>query len=242
MEHRAHDEDSVFLGLVLKETVYQDTFSYSVSKSLKPWVRVQNDSRNASRVLMRPLPLKTLAIPLVYVFVVALISLFVWFGWFESLAVSWELVFKRYQWWRIFSAQFQHADAKHLLNNLLPFAGLGWILWGYFGMTAFPVVPVLAGAVANLVAILTYPPEVQVVGLSGTVFSMAGLWSALYIKNDFRYPIGKRVLRAAGFILVLFFPLTLEQNVSDRVHILGGLFGLAAGFVGWGRIRVRAPE
>lgn len=107
---------------------------------------------------------------------------------------------------------------------------MGWILWGYFGLWAFPVVPILAGAFANLVAVFTYPPDVHVIGLSGTVFAMAGLWSALYIKNDFRYSVGKRILRAAGFILILFFPLSWEQNISDRVHIFGGLSGLFAGF------------
>ncbi|MEY3901498.1 MAG: hypothetical protein RL189_804 [Pseudomonadota bacterium] len=225
------------LGLVLKGSVYQATFEYRVDRSESPWVHVPQDSLNAAKLLMRILPLKTLSTSLLYATIVAMISIFVWSGAIASLGVSRNLLFLEHDWWRVFSAQFQHADSKHLLNNLLPFVGLGWLLWGYFGLLAFPLVPVLAGAVANFVAVLTYPPEVQVIGLSGTVFAMAGLWAALYIKNDFRFTVGKRVLRAAGFILVLFFPLSLEQNVSDRVHILGGLAGLAAGFSGWGKIR-----
>lgn len=236
-KHLECDPLEFSLGLILKDSIYQATFEYKVERCLTPWVRQSTDQINASKLLMRTLPLKTMTTALLYAGIVAMLSLFVWSGWIESLSVSRNSVFHDQEWWRIFSAQFQHADTKHLLNNLLPFVGLGWILWGYFGMTAFPVVPVLAGGVANLIAILTYPPEVHVVGLSGTVFAMAGLWAALYIKNDFRYTVRKRVLRAAGFILVLFFPLSLDQNVSDRVHILGALAGVAAGFIGWGKLR-----
>ncbi|MFZ9521323.1 MAG: rhomboid family intramembrane serine protease [Silvanigrellaceae bacterium] len=234
--HLEEDELSEFnLGLVLKGSIYQATYEYKIERNLAPWTHPVQDQWNASKLLMRSLPMKTLSVAIVYAIIVAMVSIFVWVGWFDSLAASRESVFGNNEFWRIFTAQFQHADSKHLLNNLFPFVGLGWILWGYFGFVAFPLVPIIAGAVANLIAVLTYPPEVGIVGLSGTVFAMAGLWSALYIKNDFRYPFRKRILRAAGFVLVLFFPLTLDQNISDRVHILGGLAGLAAGFWGWGK-------
>jgi membrane associated rhomboid family serine protease len=240
------DEPSCWgTGLVLKDKTYQSTFEYQIERSVVPWIRPRKDLINSSKLLMRALPLRTMMTSLVYGGLVAMVSFFVWQGLFESLSVSWNSLIQDGQWWRVFSAQFQHADSKHLLNNLMPFVGLGWILWGYFGFLAFPVVPVIAGAVANFVAVWTYPPDVHVVGLSGTVFAMAGLWAALYIKNDFRYTVGKRILRAAGFLLILFFPLSWEQNVSDRVHVLGGLAGLIAGFAGWGRLRsheVNAPS
>lgn len=237
--HLDEEPSSSGTGLVLRDNIYQATFDYEIERNIAPWQIPRTDSINSAKLLMRALPLRTLIISAVYAFTVAMISYFVWLGWFESLAVSRNSLVEDGDWWRIFTAQFQHSDSKHLLNNLLPFVGLGWILWGYFGFLAFPAVPVLAGALANLAAVFTYPPDVNIVGLSGTVFAMAGLWAALYIKNDFRYAVGKRILRAAGFIVVLFFPLSWEQNVSDRVHILGGLAGLVAGFAGWGRLRPR---
>jgi len=224
-------------GLVLKGNVYQDLFEYSVSKTLTPWLRTHPDGLNASRLLMRPLPLRTLTVSILFSLIVMMLSVSVWFTWLPSFAVSYQEVFIESEWWRLFSAQFEHADTKHLLNNVLPFCGLGWILWGYFGFLAFPLVPVIAGAIANFLAVLTYEPHVRVVGLSGTVFAMAGLWSALYVKNDFRYPLSKRLLRAAGFILVLFFPLSLDPMVSDRVHFFGVALGLLIGSLGWGTFR-----
>lgn len=235
-KHLEYEDVDAHLGLVLKGSIYQATFEYKIDRSLTPWVIQRVDNFNASKLLMRPLPLKTMSVSLLYAMIVVMISVFVWEGLFRSLSVSQVGVFQSGEWWRLFTAQFQHADAKHLLNNLLPFVGLGWLLWGYYGFAAFPLVPVLSGAVANLIAVLTYAPDVQIVGLSGTVFAMAGLWSALYIKNDFRFSVRKRVLRAAGFVLILFFPLSLDQNISDRVHVLGGLSGLAAGFMGFGKL------
>lgn len=228
------EESTHSTGFVLKDNVYQSTFDYRVHRSVSPWRRVRTDSLNAAKLLMRPLPLGTLLTALVYSAIVGMVSVFIWLGWFDSFAVSQHAVLQKGHWWRLFSAQFQHADSKHLLNNLLPFFGLGWILWGYFGLLAFPVVPVLAGALANLIAVMTYPPHTLLVGLSGTVFAMAGLWSALYVKNDFRFSLRQRILRAMGFNLVLFFPLTVDQNISDRVHVLGYLCGCTAGSVGWG--------
>ena len=141
------------------------------------------------------------------------------------------------EYWRYFTAQFQHADSKHLLNNLFPFLGLGWLLWGYFGFFAFPIFPLIAGCLANVIAIPSYEANVRLVGISGTVFAMAGMWSALYIKNDDRYSIRKRIIRAAGVICILFFPLSLDSNVADRVHILGGIIGGVFGYFGWGQVK-----
>ncbi len=224
-------------GLVLNGRTYQALFSYTVEERWEPGPAQNVVSDAREKVFFRSLPFKSVSPILIFAFSVALLSFSVWEGWIPNLAVSQSLVFGQSEYWRIFSALFQHADAKHLLNNLLPFVGVGWLLWGYFGAMAFPVVPLLLGAVANFIAILTYPPQVLLVGISGSVFAMAGMWSALYIKNDYRFSVGKRVLRALGFILILFFPLSLDANIADRVHFLGGVLGFIAGYLGWGKLQ-----
>jgi len=224
-------------GLVLNGRTYQALFAYTVEERWEPGPAAVIAPDAQQKIFFRALPLQSLVPILVSAGTVALLSISVWQGWIPSLAVSQNLVFSQLEFWRIFSALFEHADAKHLLNNLLPYVGLGWLLWGYFGSLAFPVVPILLGSAANFLAIMTYHPQSLLVGISGTVFAMAGMWSALYIKNDSRFSIRKRILRAMGFILVLFFPLSLEANVADRVHILGGIFGFIAGYFGWGKLQ-----
>ena len=238
MDARLPEEDAATerYGLVLKEQTYQAVFEYTVEERWEPGLPSRPDVSANEKVFFRVLPFKSIAPILICALAVALLSLGVWQEWLPNLAVSQISAFKSDELWRFFTAQFQHGDAKHLLNNLLPFVGIGWLLWGYFGILAFPIVPIIAGTLANFVAILTYEPRVQLVGISGTVFAMAGMWCALYIKNDNRYPVNKRILRAIGFLLILFFPFSLEQNVADRVHVLGGLIGLLFGYLGWGRL------
>lgn len=237
MDARCPEEDPgpEHYGLVLKGQTYQAVFSYTVDKRVEP-ATVSPLGTPDSQVFFRALPLRSLYSILVNALIVAFVSIGVWQGWFIDLSASGIAVFQEDEYWRLFTALFQHGDSKHLLNNLLPFVGLGWLLWGYFGYLAFPIVPLFAGTLANLMAVPTYPPQVHLVGISGTVFAMAGMWCALYVKNDDRFTVNKRILRAMGFVLVLFFPLSLEQNVADRVHILGGLLGLAFGSLGWGRL------
>lgn len=227
------------VGLILRNKVFQGTFEFTVSVSVQSGVVSGNSENAREAVFYRPLPLLSVWRILVVGFLVAAISAFVWQGWLPDLSVSQLSALQQGQLWRTLTAQFQHADSRHLLNNLLPFIGVGWLLWGYFGAFAFPVVPVAIGTLANFVAILTYPAHINIVGISGTVFSMAGLWAMLYIKNDVRYSVPKRFVRALGFLLILFFPLSLEERVADRVHLLGALFGLLFGYIGWGNIRAQ---
>ncbi|NBW82411.1 hypothetical protein EBR21_11720, partial [bacterium] len=120
-KHLEDDDLSEFsLGLVLKDSIYQSTYEYKIERTLAPWVRPGLDRLNASKLLMRTLPMQSMSVALVYAAIIAMVSIFVWTGWFDSLAASRVSVFDHQQFWRIFTAQFQHADAKHLLNNLLP--------------------------------------------------------------------------------------------------------------------------
>lgn len=87
------------LGLVLKDNVYQATFSYSVEHNYTPWRHPKRDQFNSAALLMRILPLKTIAVPALYACLVAMISVFVWMGLFGSLAVSQQEVMQGYEWW-----------------------------------------------------------------------------------------------------------------------------------------------
>ncbi len=232
-----HSDEPVAIGMVLRGKLYQGTFEYSVHSETRAGQRINPLPKISENVLYRSLPLWSIWRVLIVGLFVSLISIAVWQGWAWDLSASRDSSIFKGQIWRLVTAQFQHADSRHLLNNLLPFIGVGWLLWGYFGVIAFPVAPVALGAVANFIAIFTYPAHVKIIGISGTVFAMAGLWAMLYLKNDVRYSVPKRAIRAVGFLLVLFFPLSLDEHVADRVHVLGGVLGLLCGYFGWGQVR-----
>jgi len=147
----------------------------------------------------------------------------------DLLPANRELVFEKFEFWRLFTTLVAHADLGHLLANLSFFAILAYLLFGYFGVWVFPVVSVLLAAVANLIALSTYPSQTFLIGASGLVHLMGGVWISLYFLISRNHSISGRLLRSIGAMLTLFFPKSFDPQVSYRVHFIGLLLGLVYG-------------
>ena len=114
-----------------------------------------------------------------------------------------------------------HADLKHLLSNAIGLGVLSFLLYGYFGYKIYPCLILGVGAVVTLIAVMTYPPHTNLVGASGVIFLMAGFWLTLYVCLERRYSIGKRLVRAFGFFLIVLGPTTYSPQISYRTHAIG---------------------
>lgn len=143
---------------------------------------------------------------------------------------SGDLVFRQHQWWRPWTTIFAHGDPGHLLSNLLLFFVLGYFLNAYFGARMFPFAALIWGGLVNLIAIATYDPEVVLVGASGVVYWMGGVWLVLYFCLSRQKNRTQRGLRTLGVAVLIFMPsATFEANVSHRTHLIGFILGLLAG-------------
>lgn len=172
----------------------------------------------------------------VALFSAAIVSLITLIGWYvpevgNLLPVSGEAVFEKGEWWRPLSACFAHADVAHLVSNLALFVIFGYFLCGYFGIWLFPFAAFGLGAIANLVVLPSYPPDVRVLGASGVVNVLGGLWLALFFMISRQYRMPGRILRTLGVALLLFAPQEFRPNVAERVHVAGLICGLVFGFV-----------
>lgn len=145
------------------------------------------------------------------------------------LPASGRLLFGEGEYWRAVTTTLTHADALHLAANALPFGALSYLIYGYFGPLAHPVATLATGSLVTAAVLATYPPEVQLVGASGLVYLMAGTWLTLFLLIERRLSLGRRLLRATGFGLVLLAPTALEPLVSHRAHAAGLVAGLALG-------------
>jgi len=169
--------------------------------------------------------------------VVAVISVITIAGWrFESfgrlLPVSGAQVFDQYEFWRPWSACFAHADLPHLLSNMFMFAILARFLGGHFGYWIFPFWVFFLGGIANLLVLPSYPPDVNVLGASGVVNVLGGVWLSLFFFISRNYRWKGRVLRTLGVGLLLFAPQEFRPQVAERVHMAGLLVGVIFGS-GW---------
>ena len=134
----------------------------------------------------------------IVVFLVALcifLSLSFWFSptYGNLLWTSKDAVFRQHEYWRLFTALFTHSDIKHLLSNMPLFVVFGWLLRSYFGLLAFPFAALVVGALANYASIYFYPDHMRLIGASGVVYGLVGLWVTFYLRYEIRYSLAMKI-------------------------------------------------
>ena len=137
-------------------------------------------------------------------------------------------VLDQHEYWRLFSSLAVHADWKHLFSNLPFLVFFSYLLYGYFGFGVYPLGVVVLSGVTTYLSLLTYSPEVHLVGASGMIYLMAGFWLTAYILVERSLPMKKRVLRSMSVALILLLPSTVQPQVSYRTHAIGLVLGIVA--------------
>ncbi len=163
---------------------------------------------------------------------------------YASLAGNPEKAIVQGEYWRFVTALAVHADFKHFLSNAVLFGLFSYLLYGYFGFWIYPVAAVAMGSLTNYLALLTYAPQVRLVGASGMVYWMAGFWLTMYMLIERRYSVKRRLLHGVGVGLILLMPSALKATVSYRTHAIGLALGigLAAVYFMANRRAIRAAE
>lgn len=151
-------------------------------------------------------------------------------GWGSLWPASAQSVFEWGQYWRLWTTVLTHADMGHLVANSLLFYILGYFLYGYFGGFVFPLSAFAMGGLTNALVLSTYPSETQLIGASGVVSWMGGVWLILYLFLNTQISWMQRSLRAIGVALVLFAPSeAFDPKISYRTHLVGFALGLIFG-------------
>ena len=79
----------------------------------------------------------------------------------------------------------------------------------------------MIGCLITAVSLSTYAPGTRLLGASGVVYLMAGFWLTSYLFIERRLSMGKRLLRASGFGLIVLVPTVWDPSVSYRTHAIG---------------------
>lgn len=153
-------------------------------------------------------------------------------------------VFERHEYWRLFSTIAIHADLKHFLANSAFFFIFGFLLHGYFGVWVFPLLSLAVGALANYLTLWFYPESASLIGASGVVYFMVGLWATLFFFIERK----GRALKRVGMLLcvtsILLFPTEYRPEVSYLAHFWGFVLGIPTGaiYFWFRRDRLRSSE
>jgi rhomboid protease GluP len=142
------------------------------------------------------------------------------------MPASYEQVFTKHEYWRLWTSLFAHADGGHLVSNAILFIPLSFFLTGYFGPYFFPLAGLVIGGLINVAALMTMNPTTSLIGISGLVYWMGSVWLTLYLLIGTRESARRRLGKTLFIAAALFAPQTFEPNVSYIAHFMGFLFGI----------------
>lgn len=166
--------------------------------------------------------------------IMAFLSQIYWQNWWslaEFLPARKDFIFGEGQWWRALSAVFIHADIGHFFSNAYMLGVFSYFVFGHFGFGLYPLSSFVIAALVNVIAISTYPPEVRLLGASGLVYVLGGLWLTLYFLIQRQFSIVNRTFRVIGVSLMVFFPTTFVPTTSYRTHAIGFACGVVMGII-----------
>ena len=148
------------------------------------------------------------------------------------MSASGSKVFSQHQYWRLWTTLFAHGDGGHLISNSLLFFIFGYFLSGYFGIFVFPLLAMFIGGFTNAIILRFYAPEISLIGVSGVVYWMGGMWLVLYLLLDLQRSLTQRILRSVGVALAVFMPsAAFDPQTSYGAHLVGFILGVASGFI-----------
>jgi rhomboid protease GluP len=145
----------------------------------------------------------------------------------NRLAMIPEKVLTDGEYWRLWTGMAIHGDLPHFLFNALYFCFFAYLIYGYFGIWAYPFWSLVLGGLTGYLSLITYPPGTRLLGASGLVYLMAGFWLTVYVFVERRLTLPRRLLHVIGVGLIVFVPTSLQERISYRSHAIGFALGIA---------------
>ncbi len=140
------------------------------------------------------------------------------------------LLIKAVAWqepWRFVTAIFAHANAAHLLSNLVALALFGLILEGRIGAKRVLFLFMAAGIMVNVIS-----PYERSLGASGAIYAILGALTVLRPGMTVWVSWMPMPMFIAGIFWLLqdVFGVFYPTGVGNIAHISGLFIGIAAGF------------
>jgi membrane associated rhomboid family serine protease len=141
----------------------------------------------------------------------------------------------RGHWYRIFTPVLVHANTMHILFNMYALYQLGPAIEARVGLWSYAGLLLAAAGWGGAFAFHLGGPEDALVGASGAIFGLFGLWlhSAFRLRDT---AFGRNLLSSLGFTLALNMALPfLIPGISWQGHLGGLVAGVLIGEL-WSRV------
>lgn len=146
------------------------------------------------------------------------------------LPASYNMVFVKAEYWRLFTAVFAHADLDHLLSNSLMLLFLSYFVTSFYGWKVFLYL-FFCGGLINAATVSWIGGDGLLVGASGVVYCLWGFWLSLYVLIAKKYTLINRLFRVGAIFLVLLIPTTYSPSTSYFAHYFGFCLGAFSGIL-----------
>jgi membrane associated rhomboid family serine protease len=147
-------------------------------------------------------------------------------GWLDT-----DYVLYQHQYWRLLTALFLHYGALHLIVNMFALLVLGPALERQIGSAFFAGCYILSGLGSSVTVVLLAKLHtlnaVQLVGASGCVMGVVGVWAGFLLRNR-HAPLAVQRLR--NIIMIVLLQIAFDL-LTPRVSMSAHLGGLITGFL-----------
>ncbi len=154
---------------------------------------------------------------------------------YENGAMVTELVLKRGEFHRLFTAMFIHSDVNHLMNNMIMLFLVGAIVENYTGHVFFFTLYVLSGIFGNVISMgheVHFNLKYISVGASGAIMGIVGFVVMWIIINWKSFAKSRNVIfRLAILAVFIFEAVTFQKGANTTAHFGGLLTGMVMGFI-----------
>ena len=151
----------------------------------------------------------------------------------ENCANSWDRVLNHHEWYRLITSIFLHADADHLLGNMISLCAIGLYLEKFIGTKKFLLTYFLTGIIAGLVSLgyNMYLDEGTIsIGASGAIYGLCGMFIVFLIMNQKILGRGSAT-RLIIYIALCGFASMTSSSIDHAAHIGGIIAGILIGII-----------
>ncbi|HMF31627.1 MAG TPA: rhomboid family intramembrane serine protease [Candidatus Lokiarchaeia archaeon] len=142
------------------------------------------------------------------------------------------LILQYGEWWRLFTANWVHADILHIASNMVALLIFGLALENTVKKWQYLAIYLVSGFFGNVASLFLSDPYVYSLGASGCIF---GVLAASFVVNRRLDPTALIM----GIIFTIFFIiLSIGPDIDVFAHIFGAAGGLLFGYA----FSTKSPE
>ncbi|MBD3340042.1 MAG: rhomboid family intramembrane serine protease [Candidatus Lokiarchaeota archaeon] len=127
-----------------------------------------------------------------------------------------------YQYWRLITSMFLHADVIHLFSNMVALFFFGAVVENNFPRYQYFIIYFVSGLIGNLFSLILLPLNIISLGASGAIFGLIGAAFILVAME------GDRFLLLLGLAYIAYF---IVSSLAPGINLWAHLFGLAGGII-----------